>query len=318
MTRAEQATAYLDALICAAPVDSHHLELRWRGDGKPMRSEWFVEPDGLQRGANPAALAPIAERAVALADQGGEVFAGVGLRTRAEGTKDAVPMLGLAWADCDSLDATARLGSFPFRPSMTVRSSPGKVHAYFRLEQPHPTEVVEDVNRRLALALGACPHVADAARILRVPGTYHTKTGRPQNVSLYMNRPTVTPLADLLTLPAPQAAAPAPTTTGAPVAGPRSDDLDDLRAIPATVYVPLLTGREVGRDGKACCPVHGGGAERSASLHAYPDAERGWFCYGCSKGGDVLDLVAHMTGLDTRVDFPQIVSIARSHLGGGR
>lgn len=329
LTRAEQATAYLATLISASPLDAHHLEFRWRGENTPMRSEWFTEPTGLRATDNwRPSLAPIAQRALTLADQGKEVFAGVSMRTRQEGTKDAVPALGVAWADCDSLDATARLGAFRLPPSMIVRSSPGKVHAYWALECPHPAEVVEDANRRLAYALGACEHVADAARILRVPGTFHRKTGRPQNVSLYANRPHVTQLADLLTLsepPAPVAptAAPASTTTGetrVASMAPRSAELDDLHAIPATVYVPLLTGREVGRDGKACCPVHGGGAERSPSLHAYPDAERGWYCYGCSKGGDVLDLVAHMTGLDTRSrsDFPRIVAIARSHLGGGR
>jgi DNA primase RepB-like protein/CHC2-type zinc finger protein len=320
MTRTEQATVYLSTLICASNSSARCLELRWRSEATSMRSDWFEETPGVLTSADELrqSLAPIAARVLELADRGCDVYAGVSLRTRQEGTKDAIPTLGVAWADCDSLDATTALAAFPLPPSMIVRSSPGKVHAYWRLERPHPAEVVEDVNRRLALALGADPRVADAARILRVPGSFNRKAGAAHAVYLMSNRPKVTRMEDLLNalpeLPA------APVQVAAPRPATRSDDLADLHAVPATVYVPLLTGREVGRDGKAQCPVHRGGNERTPSLHAYPDAERGWYCWGCDKGGDVLDLVAHLAGLDTRsrVDFPRIVAIAWAHLGGAR
>lgn len=54
------------------------------------------------------------------------------------------------------------------------------------------------------------------------------------------------------------------------------------------------------RGGKAwaCCPLHG---ERTPSLRLYEDAERGWYCWGCHRGGDAVALYAglyHLEPLD--------------------
>ena len=46
-------------------------------------------------------------------------------------------------------------------------------------------------------------------------------------------------------------------------------------------------GFEVKRGGFVCCPLHG---EKTPSLKVY-DGTRGWHCFGCGKGGDVLDFV---------------------------
>jgi hypothetical protein len=317
MSRAQQTTDYLATIVCASAPETRNLELRYRGP-HPMRAQWFTEAPGVLRSVTELreSLAPVVKRIHALADQGSEVYAGVGLRSRQEGSKEAVPTLGLAWADCDSLDATARLGSFAPRPSMIVRSSPGKVHAYWRLERPHPAGDVEVVNQRLALALGADPKVSDAARILRVPGTWNRKGGTAHRVYVIANRANVTRMEALAgSLPQLPVTSSPPRLTVPPQ---RSDGLADLRAIPATEYVPLLSGREVGSDGKALCPVHSGGAERTASLHAYPDTERGWYCWGCEQGGDIMDFAALLLGLDTRADFPRIVASVRSVVGAGR
>ena len=80
---------------------------------------------------------------------------------------------------------------------------------------------------------------------------------------------------------------------------------DPLQTIPATEYVPAITGRPVGCDGKAQCPFHAGGQERTPSLHAYPD-DGGWYCYGCDAGGDIYVLAAMQYALDHRRDFPEI------------
>lgn len=45
-------------------------------------------------------------------------------------------------------------------------------------------------------------------------------------------------------------------------------------------------GIKVSRHGFAVCPLHG---DRDASLKVY-DNGRGWCCYGCHKGGDVINL----------------------------
>ena len=54
----------------------------------------------------------------------------------------------------------------------------------------------------------------------------------------------------------------------------------------------------MGRDGKAQCPWHGGGDERTPSLHCYDDG--GFYCYGCGVGGSIIDLGARLYGLEPR------------------
>lgn len=43
-------------------------------------------------------------------------------------------------------------------------------------------------------------------------------------------------------------------------------------------------GLEINRAGFCCCPFHG---EKTPSLKIYKDG-RGWYCFGCHQGGDVL------------------------------
>jgi hypothetical protein len=54
-------------------------------------------------------------------------------------------------------------------------------------------------------------------------------------------------------------------------------------------YVERLLGQPVGRSGKVRCPFHTDG---TPSLHVYPEPGRGWYCYGCGRGGSVYDLAA--------------------------
>jgi len=60
----------------------------------------------------------------------------------------------------------------------------------------------------------------------------------------------------------------APPSAVRPVTGATRPADDPLRAIPARVYVPELSGRPLDRRGFARCPFHGGGEERTASLLA--------------------------------------------------
>ena len=46
-------------------------------------------------------------------------------------------------------------------------------------------------------------------------------------------------------------------------------------------------GFEPNRAGFVCCPFHG---EKTPSLKVYND-QRGWCCFGCHKGGDVINFV---------------------------
>jgi len=68
-------------------------------------------------------------------------------------------------------------------------------------------------------------------------------------------------------------------------------------ALSPEVYVERLTGQRVGRSRKVRCPLHD---DATPSLHVYPDAARGWFCFGCGQRGTVVDLAAALWGRETR------------------
>jgi hypothetical protein len=79
---------------------------------------------------------------------------------------------------------------------------------------------------------------------------------------------------------------------------------DPLRLVPPPVYFERLTGLRVGRSGKLHCLFHD---DRSPSLHVYPEPERGWYCFGCGRGGSIFDLAALLLGRGTRgSDFVEI------------
>jgi hypothetical protein len=65
----------------------------------------------------------------------------------------------------------------------------------------------------------------------------------------------------------------------------------------AARHVTALTGQVIGRDGKIACPFH---ADRTPSLHVYETAEQGWACFGCDRGGTVIDFGTHLYGLEPR------------------
>ena len=76
--------------------------------------------------------------------------------------------------------------------------------------------------------------------------------------------------------------------------------MTDLRIfipqIKAAVSVRQLlehNGVKVNRHGFCVCPLHG---DSDASLKVY-GGERGWTCYGCHKGGDVINLAKELYGV---------------------
>lgn len=57
--------------------------------------------------------------------------------------------------------------------------------------------------------------------------------------------------------------------------------------------VARFYGYEPNRAGFIRCPFH---ADKTASLKLYPGA-RGWHCFGCNRGGSVIDFVALTQGI---------------------
>ena len=108
------------------------------------------------------------------------VFFGVLPRKTAEGTTAAdVGEGSCLWADIDWKDfdnetaGRAAFAGLEYPPSIVVRSAHG-VHLYWLLSEPNEPEALSDLSRRLAAMLGA-DACHDAARLLRLPGSYNCK-----------------------------------------------------------------------------------------------------------------------------------------------
>ena len=68
---------------------------------------------------------------------------------------------------------------------------------------------------------------------------------------------------------------------------------DEINARVPMLEVAQRYGIGINRAGYACCPFH---TEKTPSLRVYPGAG-GWYCYGCHKGGDVIDFTREYFGL---------------------
>jgi RepB DNA-primase from phage plasmid len=171
-TRHETATRFLAALAATAGR-GELLELRYRLDDGQRMGQVFDRADRL-RG--------LATRAIALGRRT-DVYVGCAPRTRRHGGRDAVERAFALWADCDGEDCLAALGAFEPEPAIVIGSgTDSNCHAYWLLTAPLPRDELERANRRFAHALGADPASADAARILRVPGTFSHKHEPPTPV----------------------------------------------------------------------------------------------------------------------------------------
>lgn len=288
LTRHETAARFLAAL--AGPHGTHELiELRYRlEDG--VRMGRLFEPHAHVRG--------LATRAIALGRRT-DVYVGCAPRVRRHGGRDAVQRSHMLWVDCDGKSAVDALRAFDPAPSIVIASGSGtNCHAYWSLTEPLARDELERGNRRLAHAVGADPASADAARILRVPGTKNFKHEPPTRVdALRLDVDRRHSAADVIGALAgpPTPAAPSP---GRAVIGANGGD--PLLSIPPDVYVRRLLGVDVPRHRKVVCPFH---EDRHPSLHVYATPERGWYCYGrCRRGGTIYDLAAPLYGYTDRGD----------------
>lgn len=58
--------------------------------------------------------------------------------------------------------------------------------------------------------------------------------------------------------------------------------------------VPITNFVEVNSSGFARCPLHN---EKTPSMKYYPDQNK-WWCFSCNQGGDAIDFVMKIEGLD--------------------
>jgi CHC2 zinc finger len=271
--------AYLDALYAAAP-DGSLVEVRYRTRSAMGRT--------FHRAADRGAIAAeVARRSPAT-----DVYLGViPRRRRGGGRDDLVPQARVLWVDCDTPEAAAALATASPRPSIVVASGTAtNRHGYWLLSEPASLDAVEEGNRRLAIRLGGDLACADAARILRPPSLNH-KHQPPSAVRLELCSPG--PRHRIAAVVGEAAV----DRLSRPGRGPVLALDDPLRRVSPAVYVERLAGVAVPRHRKIRCPFHD---DRTPSLHVYEDGDRGWYCYGCARGGSIYDFAAHMWGVETR------------------
>ena len=285
-TPTRQSTARFLSALAGTAGREELIELRYRLADRQRMGQLFEPAMRLRR---------LTTRAIALGRRT-DVYVGCAPRTRRYGGRDAVARGFVLWADCDGDAAVAALHDFEPAPAIVIASGTGcNCHAYWPLREPIQADELERANRRLAHALGADPASADAARILRIPGTQSHKYRPPTPVeAIRLNPDHRLDVADVVgALPDP----PAPAR-GCAVAEPVREGEDGLLAIAPEIYVRRLLGVEVPRHRKVPCPFH---ADRHASLHVYDSAQRGWYCFGaCRRGGTIYDLAAPLYGYTAR------------------
>ncbi|WP_249011194.1 CHC2 zinc finger domain-containing protein [Conexibacter sp. DBS9H8] len=283
-------------------------------------------PEGMGRRFVQACEVRAAARTIRALASGSDTFVGVLPRVRPRGRLDDIaPFATVAWVDCDTHASTRTLASLRCPPTMLVASgSEDHRHAYWLLRAPVDLPGLERLNRTLALALGADAGVVTKPHtILRPPTSLNHKHAPPRAVRLLDIDPSraydPAELTDGLHAPSP----PAPTDVRRDVvpAWPRrarqeGDEsvYERLRELPAAEYVRALTGREPNREGKVRCVFH---EERTPSLQLYPDGS--WCCFGCGRGGTIVDFAAGIWGLGTKgPDFLRVRDRLAEELLGAR
>jgi hypothetical protein len=277
---------------------SGFLEVRYRKPRGGMGQLWHParDPRGL--------VAPMLELG-----QVTDVYVGAAPRAEQDGSKQAIAQAWAIWVDCDDAAAAERLRNFSPAPTMIVRSgSDDGVHGWWALREALRPPYIERALRRIAHHLGGDMACSDAGRIMRAVGTCNMKYGEPRPVQLERLDVDIFTAAEVVgSLPDPPGPTPAPAQ---PLTSAKNGPLFDL---PADVYVPALTGRDVvGR--KVLCPFHAGGNERTPSLHLYGT---GFACFGSCEpqpgrnrfGGDIITFASKWYAIEPRgAGFHEIVA----------
>lgn len=121
--------------------------------------------------AYPRAAENAAAWALAKAEQGREVYFCTHLLTRSKRVKENAAPVRTLWGDLDG----AEIPNGNLKPTAVVESSPGRYHAYWRLEDAIPPEIAEQLNLRIAREIKADPSGFDLSQLLRVPWTVNHK-----------------------------------------------------------------------------------------------------------------------------------------------
>jgi hypothetical protein len=114
---------------------------------------------------------------------GREVWHCAHLLTHRPRVKENATRVWCVWSDDDGARAPAYLP-----PTAQVQTSRGRTQSYWRLTDAVAPEQAEDLNRRLAAAIGSDPSGVDLTQLLRAPGTANKKySDRPPVRLLYVH-----------------------------------------------------------------------------------------------------------------------------------
>jgi hypothetical protein len=136
-------------------------------DRETIKSNFFPYPKTAEAAA---------QWALDKSEEGREVYFCAHLLTEAQRIKENAAAVIALWGDLDG----APVPNGDLKPTAVVESSPGRYHAYWRLEEGIPPKAAEQLNKRLATVIGADPSGFDLTQLLRVPGTTnHKYEGEP-------------------------------------------------------------------------------------------------------------------------------------------
>jgi hypothetical protein len=192
------------------------------------------------------------------------------------------------WADLDSAEAAERARRRAPRAHLEVASGRG-LHLYWLLDRPAAAEVIECANRRLAEHLGADSAACDRLRLLRAPGSPNARAGRPARLLVARPEMARRSLEELLAS-APELPASERSTRSAPRRMP-----EPLGALMPADWFRGLCGVETDAAGWVRCPLPDHD-DRTPSCLVYGRPERGFYCFGCARGGGLYDLASLMLG----------------------
>jgi RepB DNA-primase from phage plasmid len=226
--------------------------------------------------------------------RGEEVFATPLPRQRAEPGKRAVGLGSVVWVDLDGASPDGLREIERHKPHLWVASGAGQ-HLYWRLADELEPAAVEELNRRLCHRLGGDPACCEYGRIMRLPGTFNQKRGAwCRIVRADQARPPVDPEAIRAVLPDPEPPPAEPSANGQRPGGGYPEDELALIAPPA-YFLALCGVRVPDGGGMVRCPLPDHD-DAYASCQVYAEADQGWWCFGCARGGRIYDLASLMSG----------------------
>jgi hypothetical protein len=226
--------------------------------------------------------------------RGEEVFCTPLPRERAEPGKRAVAAGSVVWVDLDGADGNGLREIARLKPHLWVASGAGQ-HLYWRLADDLPPTEVEELNRRLCHRLDGDAACCEYGRIMRLPGTFNQRRGQwCRIVRADRSRAPVEPEAIRAALPDPDPPTPVSRNGGPGHGGSMADD--ELQLIAPPAYFQALCGLPVpDHGGMVKCPLPDHD-DAYASCQVFGEAEQGWWCFGCARGGRIYDLASLMSG----------------------